>query len=249
MSRKSIAIVAVRSSNIFILSDWCSALFLTELARAPFKAGKLPNGGVGLVVHYNNEDILVSAEVCCIFLSTYPCVTYPLYTVVASMMCWQYSVLDFNIDKIWNTVLEENDKNRQKSFHSSAIRVMPFFNDHSIHIWRCQTLLMSCDRLQRCIDTDDDTDAIGSRSLLVHSWTDRRSAIDFENTLYLTPSLFFFLSLSFTTISVLSYSLSMFPLLSHTVLYYHTSSPSTHHSPIQLPSYIPTLLLLPVYST
>jgi hypothetical protein len=34
-----------------------------ELSRAPFKAGKLPNGGVGLLVNYNNEDILVSAEV------------------------------------------------------------------------------------------------------------------------------------------------------------------------------------------
>lgn len=39
----------------------CSVV--AELLRAPFKAGKLPNGGVGLLVHYNNEDILVSAEV------------------------------------------------------------------------------------------------------------------------------------------------------------------------------------------
>ena len=34
-----------------------------ELSRAPFKAGKLPNGGVGLLINYNNEDTLVPAEV------------------------------------------------------------------------------------------------------------------------------------------------------------------------------------------
>lgn len=43
---------------------------LLELSRAPFKAGKLSNGGVGLYVHYNNEDILVSAEVSFTFLAT-----------------------------------------------------------------------------------------------------------------------------------------------------------------------------------
>ena len=34
-----------------------------ELSRAPFKGGKLPNGGVGMLVNYNNEDVLISAEV------------------------------------------------------------------------------------------------------------------------------------------------------------------------------------------
>ena len=38
-------------------------LWFLELNRAPFKAGKLSNGGVGFLVQYNNEDILVSAEV------------------------------------------------------------------------------------------------------------------------------------------------------------------------------------------
>ena len=35
----------------------------SELLRAPFKAGKLPNGGVGLLINYNKEDILIPAEV------------------------------------------------------------------------------------------------------------------------------------------------------------------------------------------
>lgn len=45
---------------LYILPD---LLVNSELSRAPFKAGKLSNGGVGFVVQYNNEDTLVSAEV------------------------------------------------------------------------------------------------------------------------------------------------------------------------------------------
>jgi heat shock 70kDa protein 4 len=33
-----------------------------EIKRAPFKASKLPNGGVGINVHYNDEDVVVPVE-------------------------------------------------------------------------------------------------------------------------------------------------------------------------------------------
>jgi hypothetical protein len=36
--------------------------FQLELDRAPFKAARLSNGGVGIVCNYNNEDIIISAE-------------------------------------------------------------------------------------------------------------------------------------------------------------------------------------------
>jgi hypothetical protein len=52
--------------RFFTLSHLLFPVFLhhiSELLRAPFKAGKLPNGGVGLLINYNNEDILIPAEV------------------------------------------------------------------------------------------------------------------------------------------------------------------------------------------
>jgi hypothetical protein len=68
MNTKSLAFMAPQSISDFVSLTDVLRFFFTELSRAPFKAGKLPNGGVGLLVHYNNEDILVSAEVCYISL-------------------------------------------------------------------------------------------------------------------------------------------------------------------------------------
>lgn len=135
-------------------------------------------------------------------------------------MCWQYSVLDFNIDRIWNTVLEENDKKSSEIIllirNQSYAILLRSFNPHltlsnlSHELWSTAALYWYwwywywCYWLPKSIGVFLDRQEISNR---------------LENTFYLTPSFFFLLSLWFTTISVLFYSLSMSPLLSHTVLY------------------------------
>ena len=69
-SREHLILIRESSLNCSYPIDTTLLYCTVELSRAPFKAGKLPNGGVGLLINYNNEDTLIPAEVTDVFLFT-----------------------------------------------------------------------------------------------------------------------------------------------------------------------------------